>query len=214
LRHGRRHRAGTRLQKGHVRCFAPLMMGRATLLLCAIGVAACSIGDEPRRLHTTLPPPAPSGSVSVEARQPLLPTFPCSRCHQDRPPDPKERKLTQFHTQKVLEHGSLGGWCYRCHTKDDIDRLHLADGTLLSFDEAYELCGSCHGDKLRDWRAGIHGQTIGFWLGERTRRSCPACHDPHKPHFPVMTPEPPPALPRTVSSAEAAIDHEQAHGPE
>jgi hypothetical protein len=190
------------------------MMGRATLLLCAIGVAACSIGDEPRRLHTTLPPPAPSGSVSVEARQPLLPTFPCSRCHQDRPPDPKERKLTQFHTQKVLEHGSLGGWCYRCHTKDDIDRLHLADGTLLSFDEAYELCGSCHGDKLRDWRAGIHGQTIGFWLGERTRRSCPACHDPHKPHFPVMTPEPPPALPRTVSSAEAAIDHEQAHGPE
>jgi hypothetical protein len=192
-------------------------MSRGAVLLCTIGLVACGMGEEPRRLHTTHAPPATSGTVAVEARSPLLPTFPCSRCHADRPPDPRERKLTAFHTQKILDHGTLGGWCYRCHTKDDIDHLHLADGTLVSFDQAYELCGSCHGDKLRDWEAGIHGLTIGFWLGDRTRRSCPACHDPHSPHFPLMTPERPPALPRTVTPAEAEIDRQEeegTHGPE
>ncbi len=189
-------------------------MGRLALLLAAVGLTACGIGDEPQRLHTSHLPPAPSGSVRVEARQPLLPTFPCSRCHDDRTPDPTERKLTQFHTQKILKHGTLGGWCYRCHTKDDIDELHLSDGTRVSFNEAYELCGSCHGDKFRDWKAGIHGLTTGFWLGERVRRSCPACHDPHNPPFAPMTPEHPPALPRTVSSSEATPEPEANHGAE
>jgi hypothetical protein len=177
-------------------------IGRATIAACVAGfaltLAACGIGDEPKRLTTTHPPPAASGSVSIVARQPLLPTYPCSRCHADREPDTRERVLTQFHTQKVLNHGEQKGWCYRCHTKDNIDKLHLADGTLVSFDEAYELCGSCHGDKLRDWKDGIHGLTTGYWLGERQRRSCPNCHDPHSPRFPLMTPEHEPALPRTV----------------
>ncbi len=179
------------------------MGARALAILAPLVAIACSVGDEPRRLHTTLPAPEPSGSIAVDPRQPLLPTFPCSRCHAGRAPDPRERRLAEFHTQKVLHHGTLGGWCYRCHTKDDIDRLHLADGTLVSFDQAYELCGSCHGDKLRDWKDGIHGLTTGWWLGDRVRRSCPACHDPHEPHFPAMTPEHPPALPRTVPAPQS-----------
>jgi hypothetical protein len=162
---------------------------------------SCGIGDEPQRLHRSGPPPAPSGSVSIDARQPLLPTWPCSRCHTPGAANPTERKLTEFHTQKVLNHGN-GGWCYRCHTMENIDKLHLQDGTLVSFNEAYELCGSCHGDKLRDWKAGIHGLTTGYWLGARQRRSCPACHDPHSPRFAQMTPEHAPPLPRTVSASE------------
>jgi hypothetical protein len=161
-------------------------------------MVACGMGDEPSRLHTTRTAPLSSGAVTVVERQPLLPTFPCSRCHADRPADVRERTLTEFHTQKILRHGELGGWCYRCHTLADLDQLHLQDGTRVGFDQAYELCGSCHGDKLRDWRAGIHGLTTGFWLGDRERRSCPACHDPHDPHFPLMTPERPPARPRTA----------------
>jgi len=163
-------------------------------------LVGCSIGDEPARLRTDHAAPAASGSVSIARREPLLPTYPCSRCHSARAPDPRERKLNEFHTQKILDHGTQKGWCYRCHTPDDIDKLHLPDGTKVSFDEAYELCGSCHGDKLRDWKANNHGLTTGFWLGERTSRSCPACHDPHKPHFPLMTPEHAPQLPRTVSA--------------
>jgi len=176
-------------------------------------MVSCGIGDEPSRLHTTRPAPSASGSVSVLARQPLLPTFPCSRCHTDRKPDPRERALTEFHTQKILNHGTQGGWCYRCHTADDIDRLHLPDGTKVSFNEAYELCGSCHGDKLHDWRAGIHGLTTGYWLGDRERRSCPACHDPHQPKFAAMTPEHPPARPRT-EPAEPKSTPEDPHGQE
>jgi hypothetical protein len=180
----------------------------------ALAAVACSVGDEPRRLHTSRPAPISSGTVTVEARQPLLPTFPCSRCHADRAPDPRERKLTEFHTQKILNHGTPGGWCYRCHTKDDIDRLHLADGTLVTFDQAFELCGSCHGDKLRDWKAGVHGLTTGYWLGARFRRSCPACHDPHDPRFPLMTPEHAPALPRTMPPPEAPELDEESHAAE
>ena len=185
-----------------------VVMGRAlVLLLCALGSSACGIGEEPERLTTTHPAPAASGGVTVEGRASLLPTFPCSRCHQGRPANPTERTLTEFHTQRVLHHGTLGGWCYRCHTKDNIDRLHLSDGTLVSFNEAYELCGSCHGDKLRDWKEGIHGLTTGYWLGERTRRSCTGCHDPHSPRFPLMVPEHAPALPRTASPAERRESH-------
>lgn len=188
-------------------------MGVRTLAILAPLVAvACGVGDEPRRLHASRGAPEPSGTVAVDARQPLLPTFPCSRCHAGRAADTRERKLTEFHTQKVLHHGTLGGWCYRCHTKEDIDRLHLADGTLVSFDQAYELCGSCHGDKLRDWKAGIHGLTTGWWLGPRARRSCPACHDPHDPRFPLMTPEHPPAWPRTMPPPPQAS--EEGHGAE
>ena len=179
-------------------------------LLGLLGLPACSPGDEPQRLHTTHPPPAASGSVTVAARIPLLPTYPCSRCHEDRTPDPRERKLTEFHTQKVLQHGTLGGWCYRCHTKDNIDRLHLQDGTLVTFDESFELCGSCHGDKFRDWRAGIHGLTTGYWLGDRIRRACPFCHDPHNPKFPAMASERTPLRPRT-EPAGAAHDGQKAH---
>lgn len=171
-------------------------------------LAACSMGDEPQRLHTKHPPPVASGGVTIAARQPLLPTFPCSRCHEGRAPDARERALSEFHTQKVLHHGTQGGWCYRCHTKDDIDKLHLPDGTLVSFDQAYELCGSCHGDKYRDWRNGIHGLTTGWWLGERVRRSCPFCHDPHDPKFPAMTPERAPARPRTAPLDEHGAPEE------
>ena len=179
-----------------------------SIVLPALLVLSCNMGDEPARLHTTHAPPAPSGSVAVDPRQPLLPTFPCSRCHEGRAPNTEERALKEFHTQKVLAHGTQSGWCYRCHTKEHIDQLHLGDGTLVSFNEAYELCGSCHGDKLRDWKAGIHGLTTGYWLGDRTRRSCPACHDPHQPKFPQMTPEHAPQPPRTMPQHSPAAHEE------
>ena len=169
------------------------------------------MGDEPARLHTSHPAPVGSVVITVDSRQPLLPNYPCSRCHAPGTANPTERALTEFHTQKVLNHGTQHGWCYRCHTKDDIDKLHLGDGELVSFDESYELCGSCHGDKLRDWKAGIHGLTTGDWNGDRLRRSCANCHDPHRPHFPEMTPERAPQRPRTAP-AEPHGAHQETDG--
>jgi hypothetical protein len=191
-------------------CSKPVLGApRFAVLIVVFGLVACDI-EEPGHLHTTRPPPPATGVVSVDPRTPLLPTYPCSRCHAERPPDPNERRLTEFHTQKTLQHGTQRGWCYRCHDKDDIDTLHLADGTKVSFDEAYELCGSCHGDKLRDYKAGIHGLTTGAWNGPRLRRSCTHCHDPHRPHFPAMTPERAPARPRTAP-AEPQAAREESH---
>jgi len=189
-------------------------MLRSAGLAAAFGLCACGM-DEPEHLHTKRPPPAPTGVITIDPRQPLLPTYPCSRCHADRTPDPAERRLTEFHTQKTLQHGTQKGWCYRCHTAENIDKLHLADGTLVGFDEAYELCGSCHGDKLRDWKAGMHGLTTGDWNGARLRRSCPACHDPHVPKFALMIPEHAPQLPRTVTEKPRAEAHgapQESHG--
>ena len=181
------------------------------LVLAAFGCVSCGMSEEPPHLHTSHPPPVASGSITIEERQQFLPMFPCSRCHATRTPNPEERVLKELHTQKVLEHGTQKGWCYRCHSIDDIDKLHLGDGTKVEFNKAYELCGSCHGDKLRDWEQGIHGLTTGFWLGDRLRRSCPNCHDPHSPKFPLMTPEHAPARPRTAPAEAIEKSHAQAH---
>ena len=99
------------------------MFACLALLASALGLAACAMGDEPEHLHTKRPAPATSGSITIAPRTPLLATYPCSRCHDDRTPDPTERRLTEFHTQKTLEHGTQQGWCYRCHSKENIDKL-------------------------------------------------------------------------------------------
>jgi len=183
------------------------------MFVALLGAAACNVSEEPLHHH---PSQAASGAASaiitVAARTPALPTYPCSRCHAERTPDPRERKLVEFHTQKVLTHGEASGWCYRCHTKDDIDKLHEPDGTLVSFDEAHKLCGSCHGDRLRDWRNGIHGLNTGYWNGARLRHSCTFCHDPHNPKFASITPEHAPQRPRTVSDDSHEPSKEKSHG--
>jgi len=66
---------------------------------------------------------------------------------------------------------------------------------LIDFNESYKLCGQCHGPKLRDWEAGIHGRRTGQWNGEKEYLLCAHCHDPHSPKFPPMKPEPAPIKP-------------------
>jgi hypothetical protein len=53
----------------------------------------------------------------------------------------------------------------------------------VPFTESYRLCGQCHGDKFRDWRAGIHGRRVGDWDGTKTYLLCVSCHNPHSPSF-------------------------------
>jgi hypothetical protein len=139
---------------------------------------------------------AASVTVHVLPRTPSLPNHPCRRCHADRAANPSERALTQFHGRMTLTHGNLHGWCYACHATEDLDSLRLPSGARVSFDASFEVCGSCHGEKLRDWRAGLHGLTTGHWNGLQERRACTACHDPHAPRFPAMPTRPAPPRPR------------------
>jgi len=129
--------------------------------------------------------------------------FPCTRCH-DKPDDfnPTPRNLTLDHLGIKLVHGPREQWCYGCHNPTDRDTLRLAGGRTVSFTKSYELCGQCHGPKLRDWRLGIHGRRTGCWNGKHEYLLCVHCHDPHAPEFPAVAP-----MPRPKTPAEIRLDH-------
>jgi hypothetical protein len=124
--------------------------------------------------------------------------FPCSDCHEDEPTDRTVRELEDEHEDLVLAHGKEF-WCLHCHDVDQRDRLHLADETPVEFEESWRLCTQCHGKKLADWRAGVHGKRTGHWWGPKEFRNCVACHDPHSPLFKPLTPEPPPRRPEAIT---------------
>jgi hypothetical protein len=111
--------------------------------------------------------------------------FPCSGCHDGKEKVNTARRDLGFHDeqQSVFAHDAEHRWCLDCHDAQRRDQLHLTNGDLVPFTESYRLCGQCHGDKLRDWRVGVHGKRIGNWDGARTTFLCVNCHNPHTPLF-------------------------------
>lgn len=178
---------------------------RLHLLWLAAGVgAACSpapeaIGVSGPRQNAALPVP-----VAVVERVEVPPPpftdgmFPCSGCHASTETNRTPRELTAMHAEIVLAHGERQRWCLDCHEAGDRDVLHLAGGQLVPFEESYRLCGQCHGKKLRDWRAGVHGRRSGQWNGHKSYLLCAHCHDPHRPRFAAVKPEPPPRRPVVI----------------
>lgn len=127
----------------------------------------------------------------------------CYACHDKaKPPQVKMDEnhnviLPDEHKDLNLAHGrnKRNDHCYNCHDSANLDQLLTRDGRRLKLTEAIQLCGSCHGPTLRDWEAGIHGRTSGYWnrqLGEATKQECTSCHDPHSPAFPSRPPAPAP----------------------
>lgn len=136
-------------------------------------------------LRVEVPPPPFSDGI-----------FPCTGCHNtDMPPNRTRRALADMHTDIVLKHDEEHRWCLDCHDADNRDRLHLASGEPVPFEESYRLCGQCHGEKYRDWRAGVHGRRVGQWNGAKRYLLCVHCHSPHQPRFKPMAPQPAPARP-------------------
>jgi Cytochrome c7 and related cytochrome c len=138
------------------------------------------------QLRVEVPPPPFSEGV-----------FPCSDCHnqKDLPPNRTRRKLEDAHDDIVLKHDEEHRWCLDCHDADNRDRLHLASGEAVPFEESYQVCGQCHGEKYRDWRAGVHGRRIGDWNGAKQYLLCVHCHSPHQPRFKPLAPQPAPHPP-------------------
>lgn len=120
--------------------------------------------------------------------------FPCNDCHIDVEPNPVRRELIDMHDDisAIFDHDSENRWCLDCHDIGNRDFLKLASGKLIGFDESYKLCGQCHGDKLRDWKVGVHGKRTGDWNGNKQYLLCVHCHNPHSPKFKSVTPLPPP----------------------
>jgi hypothetical protein len=138
-------------------------------------------------------PPAPFSDEDI---------FPCSACHADLEINYERRELEFYHDDIELNHGPEDRWCFDCHNAEDRDRLRLASGAVVGFDESYRLCGQCHGTIFRDWRAGIHGRRRGYWNGAKSYLLCAHCHNPHAPRFRAMEPLPPPIRPHFLRTAE------------
>ena len=128
--------------------------------------------------------------------------FPCSDCHKDMPVNLQRRQLTEAHDDIVLKHGPASRWCFDCHNPTDRDKLRLASGELIDFSHSYLLCAQCHGEKYRDWKAGVHGKRTGQWNGRKEYLLCVHCHNPHTPHFPPLKPLPPPVRPPEIHPAK------------
>lgn len=146
------------------------------------GVVSLSAGIVEERVEVPPPPFSPG-------------IYPCSNCHGMMPVNRERRDLTGFHTEIVLRHDEENRWCLDCHDAENRDQLHLASGAPVLFEESYRLCGQCHGEKYRDWRAGVHGRRSGDWNGHKSYLLCAHCHNPHEPHFQPLKPEPAPIPP-------------------
>ena len=127
----------------------------------------------------------------------------CYACHDQKKPgklkfDARQNiVLPVEHQDIVLGHGghNRNNNCFNCHDETNLLFLQTRDGRQLKLLESTPLCGSCHGPTYRDWEAGAHGRTSGFWarqLGPIERQNCVSCHDPHKPKFPPQKPGPQP----------------------
>lgn len=101
------------------------------------------------------------------------------------------------HEDIVMAHGRhhRNNNCFNCHDETNLELLQTRDGRHLKIVESPALCGSCHGPTYRDWEAGVHGRTSGYWnrsLGPFERKVCASCHNPHAPAFPSRQPAPGP----------------------
>jgi hypothetical protein len=184
-----------------------LTVGAALMLAGCVARVRADQKDERQAKEkppASAPASQPAAAVDSDSEFPVPPppfsegVFPCSGCHADLKPNLERRELKDEHSAIKLKHGPRERWCFDCHNPDDRDKLRLASGTLVPYSESYRLCGQCHGDKLRDWRVGVHGKRTGEWDGKRRYLLCAHCHNPHQPRFKPIKPMPPPPRPENI----------------
>ena len=124
--------------------------------------------------------------------------LPCMDCHdsEDRYTGPIPRELEYEHEDMEFEHGNI--WCLHCHNPENPNELRLADASLVPFEDSWQLCTQCHGKKLPEWRAGVHGKVTGHWRGDREYVTCVSCHDPHSPPTGKIDAKPRPKRPEEI----------------
>ena len=169
------------------------------MILFAMFLISCSNNNSSEKNSINMQVAETAGTantteIAVEAPPFTDGIFPCNDCHSEIEPNPVRRELVDMHDDitAMFNHDSENRWCLDCHDLNNRDSLRLASGKLLDFKESYKLCGQCHGEKLRDWKVGVHGKRTGEWNGKKEYLLCVHCHNPHSPKFKELTPEPPP----------------------
>jgi hypothetical protein len=174
-----------------------LVLGLAFVLVLGLFSLRFTYGpDVPRDEPSRQLPPQPEARLRPPAELDEE-VFPCSDCHEGEKVDRRPRELEDEHDELELAHGDL--WCLSCHDGEDSDTLQLADATSVGFDESWRLCTQCHGEKLPDWRAGVHGKRTGHWWGPKEYLNCVSCHNAHAPAFEPLAPKPPPTPPSEIA---------------
>ena len=147
-----------------------------------------------------------------------LSDFDCYACHDKaKPPQLKfdaqhNLIVPKEHEDVVMGHGThnRNNNCFNCHDEQNLELLQARDGRQIKLVESPLLCGSCHGPTYRDWEAGAHGRTGGYWnrpAGPIKRQICVDCHNPHRPKIPPRKPAPGPHLLHPVAAATADASH-------
>jgi hypothetical protein len=169
----------------------------------------------------------PEGQAVVKPRTQKLNLFAqCGvACHNGTYPAviPKDKRPTPVPTMSAmvpdvanLQHGRDRIWCLDCHHTTQRNKFTDNFNDPISMDQPQLLCGKCHGDKLRDWRDGIHGKRIGEFASTGKKRwfTCTECHNPHNVQdgarnkgFIQIQPETPPQLPKGMADARAERTH-------
>jgi hypothetical protein len=156
--------------------------------------------------------------VQLIRMQADLSDFDCYGCHETKKPptlrfdSSNNLVIPKEHSDIVMAHGQHGrnNNCFNCHDEQNLLLLQTRDGRQLKLENCPPLCGSCHGPTYRDWEAGAHGRTGGYWekkAGEMTRQICVDCHNPHSPRIPALAPLPPPHPLHGADRAAAAGQH-------
>jgi hypothetical protein len=172
------------------------ILGVAAMTVLGLFSVRCELGPNVAREYPSrMLPPQPK-PVLLASPIPDEDYFPCSDCHELEDRNARRRELEDEHDELELAHGDL--WCLSCHDAVDSDSFSLSDDTLVGFDESWRLCTQCHGKKLADWRAGVHGKRTGHWWGPKEYRTCVVCHDPHSPSWKPIEPMPPPQSPDQI----------------
>ena len=148
------------------------------------------------------------------------PTFIPPKLPTSKKPSPTPTMGAMVADLQNLQHGRGRIWCLDCHHTTQRNKLVDNFGDPVSFDQPQLLCGKCHGDKMRDWRDGIHGKRIGDWASTGKKRwfTCTECHNPHNVQdgarnrgFPQIAPEVPPQLPWGMKDAKHELKHGVSH---
>lgn len=177
----------------------------------------------------------PEGHALIKPRSDKLALMPMcgTACHngvgpQFNPPTlPKDKRPAPIPVMAAMvpdlanfQHGRGSIWCMDCHHLTQRNKLVDHFGDPISFDQPQLLCGKCHGDKLRDWRDGIHGKRIGEFASTGKQRwfTCTECHNPHNVQdgernrgFAQLRPEPSPQLAKGMKNAKHELVHPIPH---
>jgi uncharacterized CHY-type Zn-finger protein len=151
--------------------------------------------EQPTRQKPTTDIAPPARKVTVIEREGRLEYFPCSKCHDKVDAALMSPVGARKHREITAGHYEDATRCRTCHDPANMDALTLLSTELVSFDASYKVCGQCHGEKIRDWRIGAHGKTVGGWMGEAQKMSCTHCHDAHAPGMATVMALPPPPFP-------------------